>query len=1053
MKRIKSCGVFICVFFLAVEAIAQLATTTSLVGTVVDSSGAVVPNVEMVAVNVGTQDTYRTTTNLDGDYTFPYIREGTYTVKASGKGFEAATHTDVVVEMNHTVRVDFTLQVGAVTQTVNVTGGAPPIATDEASIRQTLSSVQITDLPLNGRNAEMLATTIPGVLLGFKSSAAADPGPDFIGAGTREVENDITLDGVSLMNNLISKSQFPPSVDSISEVQVQTGTYPAQYGGYMGVHINMVSKNGTNMLHGTAYEFVRNDAFDAYGFFENPNQPKLPFHRNQFGAELGGPVVIPKLYNGKNKTFFMISYEGMRQVQSTAGLTTTQTVPMRMGDFSAISTPIHDPLLPGNPTFAGNVIPAADQSPQALVLQNFIPLPNLPGITNNYRYSLQSNDFWDQTIDRVDENLGERTRLFFRLAYVTDSPLYGTANPYGVQPAPNHDNNVVLGYTQIISPTMVNDLRLAHQVPVVVSSNYFFSNPAAETLAATVGIPGFAPSNTNPGIPSISISGYVGTASGVPSTTYDETWEGDDTFSYFHGTHSIVAGFDLDKFHISREAVNLALGSFSFTGALSGFAPADFLLGLPLSDSTPEPYAVGDFHQWRDGFFVQDKWDATRKLTLNVGLRYDLPTALTTVNGVATLLNSPENTQLIPSHPPEPGYTLVVPDHTNFGPRFGFAYRITDKWVARGGFGIYYNPNHMNDFTLLELNPPFSPAFNYQNTNLLAPTVTLSDPTPSTSAAPAPPTNVITIYPQRGMPTSSMNQWSFDVERALWHNAGLDVQYLGNHADHLDTSWYNNTPMPGPGPIQARRPNQLWGTIRTITNIEYSNYDALNVVLTQRMSHGATLLVSYTWSHDLDESSDSNNGAVMNPYDLQEDYGNANWDVRQRFVMDYNYVLPFFKQSRNAFVRNSLGGWQLNGIITLQTGFPFSVAVASDIANTGTSGTERASLIGSASTSCHSGHLADCIQGDFMNPAQYTYGNTARNLLFGPGLNDFDVGLFKNISIKERGTLQIRGEFFNFFNTPSFSSPNATFGTSSFGTVTSTSNNNRQIQLALKLIF
>jgi hypothetical protein len=609
----------------------------------------------------------------------------------------------------------------------------------------------------------------------------------------------------------------------------------------------------------------------------------------------------------------------------------------------------------------------------------------------------------------------------------------------------------------------VNDFRFGRHVAVDPSTNYFYTNPTAEALAATANIPGFAPSASNPGIPGIGISGYIGTSSATPASTNDETWEFNDTFNYIHGKHNIMAGLDMDRFHIKRSAVNSALGSFSFTGALSGFAPADFLLGLPLSSSTPQPYAEGNFLQWRDGFYVLDKWNATRKLTINIGLRYDVPTSLSTVNGVATILNGscptascpgygPADVNLLPANPPVPGYTLVVPTRTNIGPRFGFAYRVTDKWVARGGFGVYYNPNHMNDFTLLELNPPFSPAYNYQTTDLLAPTVTLSDPTPSSSTSPKPPTNVVTIYPQKGMPTSRMNQWSFDVERTLWKNAGLDVQYLGSHSDHLDTSWYNNTPMPGPGPIQARRPNPLWGTIRTIANIAYSNYDALNIVLRQRMFHGSTLLVSYSWSHDLDEVSDSNNGAVMNPYDLRADYASSNWDIRHRLVVDYNYMLPFFLSSQNAIARNTLGGWQINGVTTIQGGYPFTVGIASDIANTATSGTERANIVGPASTDC-STHLTGCITGDFSNPAPYTYGDTGRNILRGPGLIDFDFSLFKNIKIRERATFQVRGEFFNFFNTPAFSAPSATFGTSSFGTVGSTSNNNRQVQLALKLTF
>lgn len=1052
MQRVKVIiGSLACVVFFAVQGMGQLASTTSLVGTVVDASGGVVPNTTIVAVETATQNTYHTVTNRRGNYAFPFVHYGTFVITATRKGFRTAKRSGVIVENNQTVRVNFTLQVGATTQAVTVSGAAPPIATDEATARQTLNQQQVANLPLNGRNPLMLATTTPGVILGFKSSRiAAAPGPDFIGAGAREVENDVSLDGVSIMNNLISKTQFLPSVDAVQEVQVMTGSAPAQYGGYMGVHINVVTKSGTNQLHGAAFEFVRNNVFDARGFFENPSQPKLPFHLNQFGGEMGGPVVIPKLYNGKNKTFFMVDYEGMRQVQRSASITTAMTPAMRNGDFSAISTPIHDPLLPGNPNFNGNMIPTVDMAPQALKLLPFIPSPNLPGSTNNYVAGIASNDSWDQTVDRVDENIGENIRLFFRIGYFTDKPFYGAANPFSVTTGPNDDTNFVIGYSQTISPTMVNDFRIARNVANVYQNNYFTNHPAAEAQAEKIGIPGFQPTSANPGVPGIGITGYLGTGSATPSLTNDETWQAVDTFNYIRGAHSITAGFDLARFRTGRSAVNLALGSFSFTGQMAGFAPADFLLGIPLSSSTPQPFSPGTFGEWRDGFFIADKWDVTHKLTLNIGLRYEVPTAVIGISGNGTILNA-TNTALLPANPPQPGFTFINAALTDFAPRFGFAYRLTNKWVTRGGFGIFYNPNHMNDWTLMSLNPPFSPAFDYQNTDPLNPTVTFSNPTPSTSLAPAPPTNVITA--SMNIPTSRMNQWSFDLERSLWQNAGLDVQYLGSYSYHLDTSFYNNTPLPGPGPIQARRPNQLWGSIRTFENCEISHYNALNVIMRQRMSHGATLLLAYTWSHDLDESSDSNNGSVMDPYNRLLDYGNANWDIRHRFVADYVYALPFFKNSSNGLARYTLGNWRLSGITTLQTGFPFTVHIPGDVANIGLGG-QRPNLVGQPSATCGGGHLTHCITDSaFAIPAPYTFGDASRNLLYGPGLVNFDVSLMKDIPVSERARFQFRAEFYNFFNTPSFSNPSATFGTSSFGDIGSTSNNNREIQLALKLIF
>jgi hypothetical protein len=1051
MRRILSSGLLICMALSSLQVFAQLGSTTSLVGTTTDTSGAIVADAKITAVNIATHNTYETVTNGHGDYVFPFVQIGTYQITAVLSGFQTTNRAGIIVESNQTVRVDFVLKVGQASQTVTVTGATPPIATDDPSLSQIINTQQAADLPLNGRDPLKLAITTPGVILGLKANIPSAPGEDFIGAGGREVQNDVSLDGVSIMNNLITNVNFRPSLEAIQEAQIQTGTFPAQYGGYLGVHINLVTKSGSNSLHGSLFEYVRNSAFDARGFFETPGTPKIPFHRNQFGAQLGGPIVIPKLYHGKDKTFFMVSYEGLRQLQSTATLASVLTAKMRTGDFSEISTPIKDPLLPGDPVIPGNVIPAANISPQALKLLQFLPAPNRGGLVNNFNTPVAANDNWDQTVDRIDENLNERTRFFFRYGYFSDSPFYGATNPYNATPGPNTDNNFVIGYTQTITPNMVNDFRFGRQEINVSTLNVFYGNAALQAQTANLGIPGFQPTSSNPGIPSIGITGYTSIASGIPTLLTDRTWQANDTFSYTYKAHTIVAGFDLSQFHIDRTAVNLPIGSFTFTGQLSGSAPADYMLGIPLSSTTPEPAVAGIFSQWRNGFFVQDKWEASKKLTMNLGLRWEVPTAVKTVNGNATLLNATD-TALIPANPPVPGFVLVNGTWTAVAPRVGFAYRATDHWVVRGGAGIYYNPNHLNDFTLLDTNPPFSPSFNYQNTNFSAPTVTFNNPSPSSTLAPAPPSNVVTV--SQHLKVERMNQWSLSVERSLWPNAGLDVQYLGKFSYFLDASFYNNTPTPGPGAIQARRPNQLWGTIRTMNNNEIAHYDALNVVLTQRLNHGATILASYTWSHDLDEGPDSNSTQPMNPYNVALDYASSNWDIRHRFVADYSYILPFFHGSSNAFMRYALGGWQINGITTLQTGMPVNVVLSGDVANNGITGVQRPNVVGKPSADCNASHLVNCItSAAFATPAAYTFGNASRNIVTGPGLVDFDFSVFKEFPITERARLQFRSEFFNLFNQPSFAQPNSTFATAAFGTLSATSNNNREIQFAGKFLF
>ncbi len=1045
-----------CLIFLPLRVTAQLASTTSLVGTVTDSSGAAVANAKVVAVNSGTRYSYHGISNGQGDYSFLFVHEGTYEITASANGFATTTHSSVVILNNQTVRVNFALPVGAESQTVTVTDTPPPISTDDPSLSQTIDNQQASTLPLNGRDPLKLGITTPGVVLGLKSNIPSAPGEDFIGAGAREVSNDISLDGVSIMDNLITNVNFKPSLDAVDEVQIETGTYPAQYGGYLGVHMNMTTKSGTNELHGTAFEYVRNDLFDGRNFFQAASTAKIPYRRNQFGAELGGPVMIPKLYSGKDKTFFMVDYEGLRQVESIPTLGTVLTNRMRAGDFSELSTPISDPLLPGDPTFPGNVIPQQYQSPQAIALLNFLPSPTGPGLSNNLNTSVASNDSWDQTVNRIDENISDKTRLFFRIAYFTDSPFYGSVNPYSALPGPNTDLNFVVGYTQILNSEMVNDFRIGRQLVGVVSGDIFSGNQALMSQAQSIGIPGFQPATTSlylEGVPTASISGYTAIASGDPTVLHDSTFQVNDTFSYSHGAHNIMAGFDLAKIRVNRTAVNDPLGAFTFTGQLSGSAPADFILGLPQSDTTPEPAFEGDFGEWRNDAFVLDKWNLTHRLTLNLGLRYEIPSAIKTINGNATLLNA-NNTALIPGNAPVPGFVLIYPIWTAVAPRVGFAYRATNNWVVRGGVGIYYNPNHLNDVTLLDSNPPFSPSFNYQNSNFSSPSVTLANPEPSTAAAPAPPTNVVTLGQDRHIKIERMNQWSLDVERSLWKDAGLDVQYLGKYSYDLDGSYYINTPLPGPGAVQTRRPNQLWGSIRNINNHEAANYNAMNVVMTQRLNHGATLLVSYVWAHSLDEGPDSNSTQPMDPYDLHLDYSSSNWDIRSRFVADFSYAIPFFHDARNTFARYALGGWSVNGIVTAQTGMPFNVTIPGDVANIGITGVQRPNVVGTPSEDCGTSHLTGCIASSpFANPAAYTFGDASRNILNGPGYENFDGSIFKEFPIHERAHFQFRAEFFNAFNTPSFAEPNAVYGTSAFGTLTSTSNNNREIQFAGKINF
>ena len=1040
-----------CLLLACVSLQAQIATTTALVGTVTDPAGSVIRGAAVSAIENNTRDTYNATTNEQGYYNIQFVRIGDYTITIRQAGFQTSEIKNVHIDLNQVVRNDATLRIGDVTQTINVESTAAAIKTDDASVSETISVRNVSELPLNGRDPLKLAAITAGTITGLKNPNGVPPGQDFIGAGTREITNSVSLDGISIVNNLITTTPTRPSVDAVQEVQVQTGTYSAQYGAYMGVHIDVVTKSGTNDIHGSLAEFVRNDKFDARNYFLSPTAAKTPLRQNQFGFEFDGPVTIPKLYNGKNKTFFMGSYEGLRQIRQSSGRASVLTPLMFAGDFSETTTIVKDPLN-GNAPFPGNKIPANRLAPISQKLQQYYVAPNLPGLSNNLSYNAANNNNTDQSVDRVDQNFGTNARVYFRFQVQKQDLLQGAAVPSSASTGTVTTRNYGFGYTQTLSPVLVNDLRLGKQWFITSTLNDFYVKGLTHA-GKDLGIPGFDGdvAFNNPGIPEFNVTGFSGWGnSGSNWFQDDSTWQGSDQLSWSHGAHTIIGGAEFRKLETGRAAQNSPRGAFTFNGQYSGYAPADFLMGFIQSDTTDSLQVRGLVAEWRDGFFVTDKWQVSRKLALNVGLRYELPTVPYTVNGNATILNAAQ-TALIPGNAPVKGFQFTGPQHKDFAPRLGLAYRITEKTVFRAGVGIYYNPNHTNSFTLANTNPPFATQTSFTSSPTV-PQFTYANPLGT--AGPAGPTNAFTVNPN--LATPRMNQWSAGIDRELWKGAGLEVSYLGSHQYHLDRSFYNNTPQPGPGAVNPRRPNPLFVSIRTIQNDEIANYEALSVVVRQRLSHRLTFLANYTWAHTLDVSSDSNNGgAPMNPYNWRADYGNSNWDIRHRLVASFVYDIPVFPTT-NPVLKAVFSNWQMNAIYTEQTGLPFNVSSPNDPANTSSGGTARPDLVATPSSNCGDAHLTGCIASSafaLVPTGIYRYGNAGRNLLHGPGLVNMDFSFFRNIPLKERLKLQFRAEMFNLLNHPNFGNPSSTFNTSSFGNITGTTTDNRDVQFGLRLSF
>ena len=607
---------------------------------------------------------------------------------------------------------------------------------------------------------------------------------------------------------------------------------------------------------------------------------------------------------------------------------------------------------------------------------------------------------------RGDHVINDNARLYVRYAYQKSNPFTGNVFFPDSTYSPSNQNNFVVGYTQVLTPNLVSQFQVGRNYVALNSANGFFVDPSLQSRLDVLTIPGYANPPGNPGEPSVSISSYQGLGSGARNSLQtDEVWTFNDTLSWNRGAHNFIGGFDISRVYTTRFAANNPRGSFSFNGTMTGDAAADFMRGLLVAATTPTVQLGSAGMQWRDDFFILDKWNATRRLSLNIGLRYELPTVPVSPSGIANALN-PEGTALVPSTK-TPNFHFTLPNHSQWAPRFGFAYRLGSNWVVRGGIGVYYSPDTTNTITILSLNPPFGSNFSY-NTSRANPVMTFSNPNPVSALGTASPTpDIVTIGPY--FPSAMMNQWSFEVQRTLWRDAALDVEYLGSHTYHLDTSWQQNAPLPGPGPIQSRRPNQRFGNIRRLENQAYSNYEGMNVVFTQRTQKGLSMQWSYTWSHSLDQSTYSTGGGqIVNPNDWRADYGNSSDDIRHRVVGNYMWQMPFFRNTKNAFLRKVAGGWSLSGIGTIQTGSPVNVTISQDQANTG-QGSQRPNLVGKIDASSCGKVLIACVNSNaFVLPSQYTYGNAGRNLFYGPGSVNFATSLAKAFRFAEKYAFQFR---------------------------------------------
>ena len=1065
-------------------------TSTTILGTVEDTSGSVIGGAKVILTNLRTGVKAETLTTNTGDYTFPLIDVGEYTVGVEMNGFKTSSRTGIIVQINEKVRTDFKLEVGQVSERIQVTAEAAQLRTDEASLGSTVEQRRLVELPVNGRNVGNLAVLQPGVMFGQRGGLDGQSGGGggipipgqtiaIVANGQRDTSQHATLDGVVATEARVNTVPFSPSPEAMEEVRVLTGSYSAEYGFNSGAQLVMVMRSGTNDIHGAAYDFLRNEKLDAEAYFQNyfnaPGATRLKkpaLRQNQFGGVIGGPIWIPKIYDGRNKTFFMFNYEGRRT--SNPGISDTALVPsvrMRNGDFGELlnipnPVTIVDPLT-GTP-FPNNVIPASRISPAAKLISNYWELPQTvlanPLVGVNYRGVGSSRITDNQYFAKFDHNISSKDKLMFR--YATNSPEYlqvPAASPQFTYRVLGRNNNIATQWIHIFTPSVINEFRYGY-----TTSRDDSFNPRGNTDfdLSTIGLDAFRVltdgnrklTAREAGLPSINAGNFQGLAERDGGNGFDDNrlHQYSDAVSVNFGAHTIKVGGEFRRVSLFRGAANVPRGSFSFTDQISGNGYAAFLLGIPASTNTPEGLPLTDVRQNRMGFYFNDDWKASKKLTFNLGLRYEYNSAASDIRGLWRSLEFPNGLNAPPVFVPptiRTNYQFYKPQKDMWMPRIGIAYRFDEKWVARAGFGIFYNVHQLNNYTILNLNPPLSGSANFNNsfannvlTNPSQPYFSLASPfgtfNPLTTSVSANALNTDNFQPK-------VVQWSFDIQRRLFGGMVLTVGYVGSKTSHLDNTVERDTVAPAfntaTSTLQQRRPFPFVndnGVLRPLTRLRFfdsganSWYQGLQLNLQRRFNNGFSFNIAHTFSKTLMEGYGRNEGdgfnsnTYQNPNNRAAEKGRVGFDATHNLVANFVYELPTPQIFKKGIANAVLGGWQLNGIITLRTGFPFAVTQGS-ITNNGSGAPVRPDRIADGSLSNptvnqwfnpDAFHLVSCSNANL--PETCHYGNSGVGILEGPGFKNIDSSLFKNFRITERVKLQFRSEFFNLLNTPQFSRPN-----------------------------
>lgn len=1096
--------IFAALLLVPLVGVAQIDAGT-IVGTVSDQTGAALPGATVTVTNKSTGVATTIVTNPEGQYQVLALIPGAYTVTASAKGMQSQTYNNIEIHVQSRPALNFRLSMGKVESAVQVVDEAPLLQTQSAELGDVVGKKPINDLPLNGRVYAQLALLAPGVTKAY--SGPNETADRFIVNGNSGLQNYFALDGIdnnsgstNLQENSVQAVQPPP--DALEEFKVQTRTYSAEFGTAAGGVVNVSMKSGSNRFHGDLWEFFRNNKLEANTYFNKRRDVKRGrFNWNQYGGTLGGPIL-------RNKLFFFGDFQGFNSRTARTQNSTVPTPLMKQGNFTELPYALQSVVPSQAGCIVNNVVQQSCVDPVGQKLLQLFPDPNIPDAVaaqgapgsftggQNYQYQISiPNDTYSGDV-RIDDNLNDKNRIFGRYSTYrvhtqdpkwTENPLAGASN--FASDSVVHGNSISLAWDNTRSSSLLNQARFGF--------NRVFSLKMppgdlklGQSAAGDFGLTGIPQTPYNAGLPPISIGGVtsLGSSPWRPQEQVSQVWQFLDDVSWLKGHHSLKFGYQYYRSTNTFLDVMSPQGGMGASGIYTndrGFGVADLLLGDMNSANYNAPVAP---HNFRPGhsFYAQDTWRATDKLTVNAGLRYELFSPLLTRNNEVANFSPTNGGGIITADPKATdwqGRSLIHPDKNDFAPRVGVSYQLLKRMVVRGGYGIFYqHANRFGSESVMNLNPPF--AFNSylsQQQGSTTPEFFLKDGFPiSNLSAVSTPLYQLQIRAQDpNLRTSYVEQTSVGAQYEISPTTAFSADYVGNfgrdmarirNANQGKITGYDALGAPIVQYPYANLNDAATGQhafLEYLANDGSTDYNGLQLALNRRFDHGISYGVSYTWSHAFADFNVPINGnyTPQNAYDLAAERGNSALDVRHRFVANAIWNLPIGKGglvlNNSSWASRLIGGWQLNTIVTLQTGSPFTVS-ANDQSGTGGNHDSRANCDGDPFAGASS-NPKDYVQrgtGFFINPAAFSvpadghFGTCRPYSIHGPGYKNVDLSIFKKFAVSESTHLEFRTEFFNAFNHANFAPPSANISNpGSFGKVDGTVGDPREVQFALKLYF